>query len=86
MATRNRNGRLEEALATLITSQATLASNQAQFVGQLARMDERFARIEAELKAHSAQFADLKAILVRHEHMLQALPEAVRDKIGFKNR
>ena len=79
MATRNRNGRLEDALATLINSQAIL-------LGQLAtlstRSDERFARIENELKA----LGEIKTILVRHEHMLQTLPEAVREKIGFKNR
>ena len=72
MPTRNRDGRLEEAIAVLI-------NNQAPFLAQLARTDERFSRIESEL-------ADIKAILLRHEHMLQSLPEAVREKIGFKNR
>lgn len=83
MAPRNKNGRLEEALVILINSQATLAGNQAAFLSQLAqlaaRTDERFSRIESEL-------AEIKAILLRHEHMLQALPEAVREKIGFKTK
>jgi len=26
----------------------------------------------------------IKAILIRHEHILNALPEAIRQKIGFK--
>jgi hypothetical protein len=38
---------------------------------------ERFARIEE-------RFAAIEAILLRHEQLLQALPEAIREKIGFK--
>ena len=72
MARRSSNGRLEEALATLIDSQASLASNQATFqanlMAQTAQSDERFARIEGEL-------AEIKAILLRHEQMLQSLPK-----------
>ncbi|MEK7405459.1 MAG: hypothetical protein AAB225_10155 [Acidobacteriota bacterium] len=63
------NGRLEEALAALI-------NNQALFVGQLARMDERFARIESEL-------GHIKNILLHHEQMLEALPQAIRQQIAF---
>jgi hypothetical protein len=36
----------------------------------------RFARIEEELAA-------IRAILLRHEQILQSLPEAIREKIGF---
>jgi hypothetical protein len=85
MAQRKRNhaSQLEEALATLINSQATLAANQASFLAhflaQTARTDERFSRIESEL-------TEIKAILLRHEHMLQALPDAVRQKVGFETR
>jgi hypothetical protein len=74
-----RNSELEQALATLVNSQATLAGNQATFLSQLARTDERFSRIENEL-------SEIKAILLRHERMIQSLPEAVREKIGFKAR
>ena len=62
---------------------ALLIQNQANFVSQLAdtnrRSDERFSRIEEELK-------QIKAILLRHEQTLQALPEAIRQKIGFKRQ
>jgi hypothetical protein len=44
-----------------------------------ARTDERFARIEAEL-------AEIRAILLRHEQVLQSLPEAIGQKIGFESR
>ena len=75
----NHTSQLEEALATLINSQATLANNQASFfahfLAQTARTDERFSRIESEL-------TEIKAILLRHEQMLQALPEVVRQEIN----
>ena len=71
---KSQNHGLEQAMALLI-------QNQANFVSQLAeinkRSDERFARIEEDLH-------QIKAILLRHEQMLQALPEAIREKIGFK--
>jgi hypothetical protein len=68
------NGRLEEALAILI-------QNQASFLSRMGEMDrisaERFGRIEAILLEHSR-------ILAEHTRILQALPEAVRQKIGFR--
>jgi hypothetical protein len=52
---------------------------------------ERFARIEAILMEHSRILAEHSRILAEHsrilaEHsrILKALPDAVRDKIGFK--
>lgn len=44
---------------------------------RFARSDERFARIETEL-------AEIRAILLRHEQILQSLPEATRQKISFE--
>lgn len=49
---------------------ATLINNQAQFLGAIQRIDNRLANIET--------------ILIHHEQMLQSLPEAVRQKVGFK--
>ena len=72
MARQNRNGRLEAAVATLII-------NQAMFLAVQARTDERFARIEDEL-------SQIRAILLRHERVLNELPEAIRQKVGFKNK
>jgi hypothetical protein len=40
---------------------------------------EGFARIEADI-------ATILRVLAEHSRMLQALPEAVRDKIGFKTQ
>lgn len=83
-AARRRNGSmLEQAMALLI-------NNQAEFVAQLGRMQERFAHIDERFAQIDQRFAHIeeelsaiKAILLRHEQMLQALPEAVRQKIGF---
>ena len=65
-----------------------LIQNEAAFVSRLAETDrihaqferataERFARIEA-------QMAEIIRILAEHGRLLERLPEAVRDKIGFK--
>ena len=73
MGTRTRNGRngnLEDALATLI-------QNQAQFVSHIDEDRQRFSRIERDLDV-------IKALLIKHEETLQKLPEAIREKIGFK--
>jgi hypothetical protein len=77
----NGDGRLEEALTQLIQNQASFVQNQAAFLSRMAETDrissERFARIEAILLEHSRILMDLN-------RMLRALPEAVREKIGFK--
>jgi hypothetical protein len=89
------NGRLEEAIAILLQNQATFVQNQAAFLARIAEMDrvssERFARIEALLLEHSRILAEHGRILTEHTRILadhtrilQALPDAVRDKIGFK--
>ncbi|MBI3939673.1 MAG: hypothetical protein HY315_02460 [Acidobacteria bacterium] len=49
---------------------ATLINNQAQFMGAVQRIDARLANIEM--------------LLIRHEQTLAELPEAIRQKVGFK--
>ena len=56
---------------------AVLLQTQAQFVSELAETRREFAAIKEDLNT-------IKAVLIRHETMLEKLPEAVRDKIGFK--
>ena len=73
MTTRRRNGQSDLAIAL-----ANLLNNHARF----AHLDEdrqRFSRIERDLEL-------IKALLIKHEEILQKLPEAIRDKIGFKQR
>ena len=73
---------LVQAQANLVQAQSTLALQHTAFLSRMAEMDrinsERFARIEAILVDHSRILAD-------HSRILRALPDAVRDKIGFKN-
>jgi len=80
----NGHSRLEEAMALLI-------NNQAAFVARMAEADQRFARIEALLADHSRVLGEHSRILAEHSqafaemtHLLQGLPEVIRDKIGFK--
>ena len=58
-----------------------LIQNQAAFLGRLAETEratsERFARIENDMTA-------ILRVLSEHGRMLERLPEAVREKIGFK--
>jgi hypothetical protein len=81
MAERTRNGtvNLAAAMALLIQNQAALVAQQTKSLDQWAETQRTFARIEKDLDA-------IKAVLVRHESMLEKLPEAIRDKIGFKGQ
>ncbi len=72
MAKKPSNNNLEQAMSLLI-------QNQAAFLSHLTAVHERFARIESEL-------GEIKSILLRHEQVLQTLPEAIRQKIGFEPR
>ena len=76
MTTSNGGDRLEEAMAMLI-------QNQVGFLGRASEVDrtsaERFARIEQDMSA-------ILRVLAEHSRTLERLPEAVREKIGFKGK
>ena len=74
MATRQRNGNGNSPLATAL---AQLLNNQATFVSHLDEDRQRFTRIERDLEL-------IKALLIKHEETLQKLPDAIKEKIGFK--
>jgi hypothetical protein len=91
----NGNGRLEEAMATLLQNQAILVQTQAAFVAQkaetdrhMADTDRQMAEIKHELtelkKSNAERFARIEAILLEHNRILAALPDQLREKIGFK--
>jgi hypothetical protein len=75
------NGRLEEALATLIQNQAALVQIQAAFVVRIAEIDASVAEMN---RVNTERFARIEALLLEHSRFLKALPDAIRDKIGFK--
>ena len=60
---------LETALTTLIRKQATFVQGMTEFRHEMTEMRKDFSRIEA--------------YLIRHERLLAALPEAIKEKIGF---
>jgi hypothetical protein len=91
----NGNGRLDEsitalnqAMATLAQAQATLVQNQAAFLARIAETDARMAELERQNAARNAvideRFARIEAILLEHTRILRSLPDAIREKIGFK--
>ena len=77
----NGHNRLEEAMALLINNQAAFLSRMADSDRRLSEIEraasERFARIERDMSA-------ILRVLAEHSQMLERLPEAVREKIGFQ--
>jgi hypothetical protein len=73
-ATSAGNGRLEEALATLIQTQAA-------FVARVAEIDARVAEMD---RTNTERFARIETLLLEHNRVIQALSDAIREKIGFK--
>ena len=75
------NGHLEETLAALNQNQATFLARASETDRQLLQLDRRY----LELKQSSDEcFARIEAILIDLSRVLQAMPEAIRDKFGFK--
>jgi hypothetical protein len=68
----------------LEAAMALLIQNQAQFVAHLDEDRRRFSRIENELAQIKILVLQHNEILKRHEQILKNLPEAIRQKIGFK--
>ena len=79
MTTRTRDGRgtLDSAIALLVQNQAALVAQHTAFVAHLDEDRQRFARIERDLDV-------IKALLIKHEEILQKLPDTIKEKIGFK--
>jgi hypothetical protein len=77
------NGRehLEEAMALLIQNQASFLCDMREI--ERANSD-RFSRIEATMASILRVLDEHGRVLTEHSRMLERLPEAVRDKIGFK--
>lgn len=88
----NGRDRLEEAIAMHIQNEAAflsrLAENDSRMTENERAASERFARIEKEVSERFARIEkDMSAILrvlSEHSRLLERLPEAVREKIGFQ--
>ena len=79
----NGRGSLEEATRQLEIAMATTIQTQASLLSQISEHQrenaQRFARVEVSL-------AEVIRVLNEHTRILERLPEAVRDKIGFKGQ
>jgi len=88
MARGNAGGRLEEAMVLLVNNEASflahLAKSDERFALMDQRLEERFAAIDQRFARMEAELIEIKRILLRHEQMLPALPEAIRQKISFE--
>jgi hypothetical protein len=80
-APKNGHDRLEETIAILI-------QNQAAFLARNTEIDrvnpKTFRRIDADMAAILRVLDQHSRILAEHSRLLEALPDAVRDKIGFR--
>ncbi len=68
-------------LAALMQLQATLMQNQVAFLSRAEAHDARLAEMDRRIEE---RFRRIEVLLIEHNRMLQALPDAVREKIGFK--
>lgn len=86
----NGHTKLEDAIATLIQTQAAFVAQRSESEHHRLEFErrhlqyeretaERFARIEA-------QMAEIIRVLNEHGRILEHLTEAVREKIGFKGQ
>ena len=86
----NGGNRLEEAMALLIQNQAAFVGQFAESNRRLAEYErqtaERFARIEAQIAEVIRVLNDHTQVLAEHTRIMERLPEAVREKIGFKGQ
>ena len=72
-----RNGstvNLEAAVAALLQAQA-------QFVSQMANINRRYNELKEE---SDRRYSQIVALLMQHDELLRHLPDAIKDKIGFK--
>jgi hypothetical protein len=77
MATKN--GSLEQAMTLLIQNQAAFMQNQTALLTHLSDT-------KMEVLAMRKDLEQIKTILLRHDQTLTQLPEAIRQKIGYKPR
>ena len=66
---------------SLETAVAALLQAQAQFVSEMANMNRRYNELKEE---SDRRYSQLIALLMQHEETLKRLPDAIKDKIGFK--
>src|SRR5439155_25376524 len=85
--TRNGRGSLEEAMALLIQNQTVFLNRMGDFDRELIELKRDHDREFVEFKQDTTgRLANIESLLIRHEQILEGLPEAIRQKIGFKTK
>ena len=89
----NNQGMIAEAIALFVRNEAALLAQVSETNAQVAQTNKalaegerRFARIEVDLEQIKAILRQLASAVERHERILNDLPEAIRQKIGFKTK
>ena len=67
-------------MTQMVQMEATLLNLSAELKVEMLALKSQSTRVEAELWA---AINEVKAILLRHERILNELPEAIKNKIGF---
>lgn len=88
MPRKRSNNHLEQATVRLEEAMALLINNQAAFLARASATDERLAELDTRI---NRELTEIKAILFRHDQILQGLtesiarlPEAVKQRIGLR--
>jgi hypothetical protein len=80
-AKRSGNGALEQSITNLNQAMATLIQTIADTNRDVAELRRQSQETEKRIEQ---RFVRIEAILLEHSRILTALPDAIRDKIGFK--
>ena len=87
---RNGNEAIQAALAQMLQNMAALAAQNIMFLSQMAEMrrdsDVQMAGMRREMAGMGRELEEIKIILLKHERILQDLPEALKCTIGFKGK
>jgi len=66
---------------SLETAVAALLQAQAQFVSEMANINRRYNELKEE---SDRRYSQIVTLLMQHDELLRNLPDAIKDKIGFK--
>jgi hypothetical protein len=77
----NGNGKLEDALATVLQTQAVMQQSHADMIVRFSQFEKEMSQMRRE---SDERFARIEAILLEHNRILSRLADTVGEKIGFK--
>ena len=85
---RRQNGTLSQAITLLVQNQAAFVAQLAEANKERAELQRQTIELERQMDLRMTRIEktmeEIKAILVRHQRILEQLPDALQQKIGFK--